>query len=282
MDILNIIDEFIINSLDMSFDQVYLFTNENINGYKSYFNLKDKNLLTVGSSLDQAINASLDGCKDITVCDICTLTKYYYYLKLASLIKLKKEEFINFLCLHNYDNKYNHKFLTKKTFNIIKDTLKVLDYDSYYVWNTLINKYNNLSIRNLFRNDISSIDSIINCNTYLNDEYYNKIGNILQNININFVIDDITTYTDNKKYDNIWLSNVAQYLNSDNQITMLNNCYDNLDNNGMALLCYFWNTSMTVKGFPVFDIEDMDALKIVIPGINENEDEDSVLVYKMK
>ena len=58
------------------FSWIYPFTTENINGYIDMFDLKDKSLFTVGSSGDQAINAILKGCKDITVLDINPFTKY--------------------------------------------------------------------------------------------------------------------------------------------------------------------------------------------------------------
>ena len=65
-----------------------VFANENIKGYIKRFPLEDKKLLTVGSSADTVINASLYGCKDITLYDICPYVKYYYDLKIASLLSL--------------------------------------------------------------------------------------------------------------------------------------------------------------------------------------------------
>ena len=62
------------------------------------FDLKDKSLLTVGSSGDQVINASLKNCKDITVLDINPFTKYYFNLKKAAILTLKYEEFCKFFC----------------------------------------------------------------------------------------------------------------------------------------------------------------------------------------
>lgn len=43
------------------FSKLYPFTTENIAGYIDNFNLKNKSLLTVGSSGDQVINAALKG-----------------------------------------------------------------------------------------------------------------------------------------------------------------------------------------------------------------------------
>ena len=67
MEILNKIEGYLSKDLyEYSFFQIYSFTTENINGYMQFFELKDKSLLTVGSSSDQAINATLVRCNDIT------------------------------------------------------------------------------------------------------------------------------------------------------------------------------------------------------------------------
>lgn len=63
------------------FGRIYPFTTENIAGYINLFNLDNKSLLTVGSSGDQVINASLFNCQDQTVIDINPFTRYYFYLK---------------------------------------------------------------------------------------------------------------------------------------------------------------------------------------------------------
>ena len=71
----------------ITFDNLYSFTTENINGYINKFDLKDKSLLTVGSSSDQVLNAHFLGCNDITLIDINEFTKdLYFLLTLESLI----------------------------------------------------------------------------------------------------------------------------------------------------------------------------------------------------
>ena len=57
-------------------DLIYKFTTENISGYIKEFNLKNRSLLTVGSSGDQAINANFYGCNYVTVVDLNRYTKY--------------------------------------------------------------------------------------------------------------------------------------------------------------------------------------------------------------
>lgn len=91
------------------FDDIYPFTTENINGYLDLFNLNKKSLLTVGSSGDQVINAILNGCIDITLLDKNPYSKYYYYLKVACLLSLNLDEFMNYLRYNDYPTvfKYN-------------------------------------------------------------------------------------------------------------------------------------------------------------------------------
>lgn len=78
------------------FQQIYPFTNENISGYIDYFDVQNKNIMTVGSSLDQTLNAILYNCQDITVLDINSYTKFYYYLKMSTILVLTLEEYLNF------------------------------------------------------------------------------------------------------------------------------------------------------------------------------------------
>ena len=68
------------------FDKVYPFTTESISGYMKHMDVKDKSVLTVGSSMDQALNACLYGAKDITVMDISKTTKDYMLYKLYTML----------------------------------------------------------------------------------------------------------------------------------------------------------------------------------------------------
>ena len=83
---------------------LYKFTTENISGYINEFNLKNKNLLTVGSSSDQAINANFYGCNDVTVVDLNRNTPFFFLLKKAAMFCLDYEEFLRYFSLS--DDKY--------------------------------------------------------------------------------------------------------------------------------------------------------------------------------
>ena len=284
MEILNEIEDYLSNDLYKSdFFQLYSFTTENINGYMQFFELKDKSLLTVGSSSDQAINATLARCNDITVYDICPLTKYFYYLKFASLLILNREDFLNFLCKKQNDIECNRIFLSKSIFNRVKNTIKYLDYESYYIWDYLFKNYKKSDIEKLFRKDINNLENIIYCNRYLKNDYnYNHAREMLMNASIDFITKDITKLYSNKSFDNIWLSNTAHYLNSQDIDSMIKNCSRMLNDNGKMLLCYFWNTSMTIKGFPIEQLSSIESEKNIIPGILKDEGKNSILVYTKK
>ena len=107
---------------DGMLQKIYPFTTENISGYIDKFNLKDKSLLTVGSSGDQVINAILKGCKDITLLDINPYTKFYYYLKVASILTLNLDEFMAFLRYKDYPEVFvdNKNVFNIETWNKVK------------------------------------------------------------------------------------------------------------------------------------------------------------------
>ena len=87
---------------------LYPFTNENIKGYYSKINFKNKNVLTVTASGDHALNALLLGANCVETFDSNPLAKYYSELKIAGIKTLSLEEFILFF--------YNKSFKTNKYF----------------------------------------------------------------------------------------------------------------------------------------------------------------------
>ena len=128
MDIIREVENHLNNEKEYnSFFNIYSFTNENISSYIPFFDLKNKSLLTVGSSCDQAINASFMGCEDITIYDLSPLVKYYYYLKIASLLSLDREDFLRFLCKSKCDGriKLNASLFSRVYFEKVKQTLKI-------------------------------------------------------------------------------------------------------------------------------------------------------------
>lgn len=238
-------------SQKIQFNLIYPFTTENIAGYINEFDLKNKSLLTVGSSGDQAINAIFNGCKDISVLDINPYTKFYYYLKVASILSLNLNEFMRFLRFKSYPNTFqdNKDIFNKESYNKLKSTLRSLDYESYLFWNELFNKFNPIIIRNnLFSTD-ENIDRIVsNCNLYLQDSIkYENTKNKIKNINPNFINGDLFKINLQKKYDSIWLSNIGTYLKEDLIKTMTDKVTKSLNTNGNILISYLYKTNIDTK-----------------------------------
>jgi len=233
------------------FDDVYPFTTENITGYINKFDLNNKSLLTLGSSSDQAINAIIKGCKDISVLDICPFTKFYFYLKKAALLSLNYDEFLAFFCYRNFYPylEDNNKVFNKDIFLDFKQLLRLLDYESYLFWDELFSCYDSLTIRkNMFEYDEDSKDVLKKINLYLNNKnMYNKCKKNLKNINPKFIIGDIKNIKLERNYDNIWLSNLGQYLKIKELKKVVDNLFVNLNEEGKMLVCYLYQTTKDTK-----------------------------------
>lgn len=239
-----------------TFFQTYSFTTENISGYINSFDLKDKSLLTVGSSGDQAINAILKGCKDVTVIDISPFAKYYFYLKKAAILTLNYKEFCEFFCYKYYDgNKYNPQAFNLQSYNKLKDTLKKLDEQSFLFWDTLFSKCNSKNIRRtMFKCDELGLKILKRVNPYLKNRLsFNKTKSKIENINPKFINGDIFKTKLYKTYDNIFLSNIGTYYTQEILKGLVDSLETNLNDEGKLLICYLYDTledTPYLKQFP--------------------------------
>lgn len=236
------------------FYSIYPFTTENINGYINLFNIKDKDILTVGASGDHTLNLKLNGAKKVDYFDINPFSKYYYELKKAAVISLEYDEFLRFFC-RNYP----------KTFKFNKDALNLSNYrdlssnlelESKLFWDHLYNKYEGLDIKNskLFSRDEPAARITKQTNSYLIEENYYKLKEILKNdtSNPNFYESNLFQLSKTLKnnYDMIMLSNIAQYID-DNRAKSIKalknfkkeilNLENNLNNDGLILLAYLYD-----------------------------------------
>lgn len=233
-----------INIYDDRFKRIYPFTTENIKGYLPAFKLKGTKLLTVGSSNDQAINASMSGCRDITVLDLCPFSKEYFYLKNAAIQTLSKKEFERFLLYNAYHLGLfeNSKVLNKETFEQISDTLKELDEESYIFWSTLLDSKKSSTIRKrLFSHDEYSSHTIRRINPYLSDEEsYLKTRQALQETQITFLEGNVMSKELPETYDNIFLSNIPCYLSLEQTKTLVERLLPHLNEDGQILVSYLY------------------------------------------
>lgn len=236
------------NKLDDNlFMRIYSFSTENVNSYMKYFNLKNHSLLTVGSSGDQILNAYNNGCRDITLIDVNPFAPYYIYLKIAGIISLDYQEFQQFFFKY-IGLKTNYKRYSLELFNKLSNNLKALDYDSFYFFNEIFNKYSREKISDYLMNDDENNYRVIkSINNYLHDEEsYNKTKKILKDIYFKYINENIFNFNSNLKYDNIFLSNLCScegvsLFDLRDLIKKLND--NNLNNYGSILFAYIWRTN---------------------------------------
>ena len=282
-----------------AFAEIYPFTTENIFGYINDFNLNNKSLLTLGSSCDQTINASMYNCKDITVLDICPFTKFYFYLKKAAITSLSYEEFLLFFCYRNFypHLKDNNDSFNKETYLNLKQLLKLFDYESYLFWDELFNTYDSLTIRkNLFNYDEDDKKVLKVTNLYLsNKKKFNECKINIKNINPKFIVGDIKNVKLDRNYDNIWLSNLGQYLKIKELKDIVDKLSLNLNEEGKMLVCYLYqtvkNTKYRKEWAKIYNLKEVDkvfnnsldlASFTAVRGIMWKADDvkDSILIYK--
>lgn len=195
------------------YSSIYPFTNENLNSYLNRINLKNKSVLTVASAGDHYLETLLRGGSKIELFDINILTKYYVELKIAAIKALNYDEFLNFFILeNNYYNTFN-----LDSYNKIR---KYLDNNVLIFWDSLYHKYNGNSIRRskLFFPFEETYEFLKTFISYLEPVNYMCLKNMLLKKNItisnNFSNVNISQLhnTYQKKFDVIFLSNIADYL----------------------------------------------------------------------
>ncbi len=285
-----------INLFTDRYQRIYPFTTENVAAYTSLFDLQDKSLLTVGSSLDQAINAALCGCTDITVLDLCPFTREYFYLKKAAIKTLSKEEFERFFAFRHYRyNMFdNNKPFDKDLFEILSQQLKEEDQQSYDFWSQLFTTRRRKNIRkNLFSYDEHRLSQLRISNLYMQDEEsYQLTRHSLDAVNISFETGNILTHPISRTYDNIFLSNIASTYDMNEIDKLLEITLPHLSEEGQLLICYIYSLTRDLAYYdgepPMYHIRKMleylppSTELYSLPSVHDRANNDAVYVYKNK
>ena len=149
------------------FDPSYLWTNEDMKLYPKE-NLKGKNILTITSSGDHALNAILNGGSIIDSFDVNQFSKYVSALKIAMI---KKYDYYDFFKRMDWiENVESLNFNSRE--NIIDSVRKYLSHDEYLFWST----FEYLRINNKVHfNDVINIYGNLKNNVYSKALSYNKL-----------------------------------------------------------------------------------------------------------
>lgn len=257
------------------FDRLYPFTTENISGYFKEKDIKNKNILTVGSSGDQAINAFVMGAKDVTIFDVNPFTKYFFDLKKAAIINLDLDEFLRFFCYYHFPKTF-YKNPTPLDNSLFSKISKDLDSVSLEFWNYLFNIFKSKHIRQrLFIDDEYSYRIVSMFNNYLNEKNYYFLKEVIKDFNPTFIESDLLSIPSklSKQYDTIYLSNISHYLKDYHFSLYL--FRDNLlklkqfmSDNSVMYFAYLYDMNETTKAHYYWDhIYHLDYVKKVF----ENE-----------
>lgn len=221
--------------------EIYKSTNERLSCYSKYLSNR-KYILSVISSSDQILNSILLGTLKIDAFDISTFPKYFLYLKIASILTLTCDEYINFFYNYNVDNTIYDDY-----YDLIRSEL---EYENKEFWDSLFNYYdwNDIYNSTLFSSEVVNKNYVIEQNFYLQNDNYNRLKKIIKSVNINTFtgnIFDLVNELDNK-YDLVYLSNIINYSDINNYKDLLGKF--KLTEKGI-ILTYLYIINSNIKNF---------------------------------
>lgn len=204
---------------------IFKSSNEDLREIFNKYNVKNKDVLTVLASSDQALSCYYNGAKSIETFDRSIMTLYYYYLR-KWLILYKKElypsyKFLSFVGNGDYE-------LYKLVCNIVPTEAK--EKEAKLFWKEFM-AYNNYKANFLFEDrycdeprPFNNIDSIKN----------------IYNNQLTFYNIDITKKVNlNKTYDVLYLSNILEYSETKESRNIIRLNIENLlKDNGIAICTY--------------------------------------------
>ena len=228
------------------------FTTENIAGYLKYFNLYNKKVLTIDNSSDQLLNCVFFCANNLSLCNSNIISKYYLYLKIAGLLSLNYNEFQWFFLKHNNHMHNNNRMFSKKLFKRIGPTLKIISEESYFFFAELFDSIDSKKVRSEYFFDSNYHNKALkNFNIYLrNENTFNKLGNTIEHVNIDYINKNIVSDNIDGKFDIILLSSLCIKLTLNKFINLIKKLdSNNLNNSGDIVLAYLWNNNIYTEEY---------------------------------
>lgn len=228
-----------------NFQAVYPFTTENITGYITQMDIKNKDILTLGSSCDQAFNSLLLGANEVTIFDINERIEEYYELKRKLILQIPREKLVETVIKSR-----KVPFLEEETFS-----LKQLEQMNLYLQND---------------DNYKKLREILEKRTV-----HFITGNIF---------DIASSSIENKQYDRMILSNVLQYISLQNVPIeeAIYKIYQDLQNHlnpeGLIQLYYLYG-SIYPKHFTKI-INEFSKHDVLLQHVMWDEKDSAILVKK--
>lgn len=188
---------------------IYKKTNEQLEYVTEYFKEKKRILCVIGSG-DQILNALTFFPEKIVGFDISIFPKFFLKLKLAGIMSLSRDEFIEFFFDVNYNS--NEDFYDDIFFYKI---FPYLDEQSKNFWGFLFeyNEWYDIYNSPLFSSEVVIVKRALEQNVYLKEEKYKELKEIIPKVKIDFIVADIINTQIENDFDLIYLSNIMQYEN---------------------------------------------------------------------
>ncbi len=189
--------------------KLYAFTTENIAGYITNFNLKNKKVLCVAGSGDHIINSILCGCKNIDAFDINRNALFFAELKLLMLKQLSFEEYLDFFMIDGGSPFCFQTYLKYKK-QLSNEASKYFD-SLYKTYN-----FNGSDVRagEVFNNKYDTRQNKLRYNLYLTKENFYKAKQNCQGVSVTLIEGDLKNLKFSKNYDIILLSNISDYISN--------------------------------------------------------------------
>ena len=183
---------------------IYKGTNEKQVDYHHYLYGK-KDILTALGSSDQVLNSMLVQPNSITAFDISRFPKYFLYLKLAAVLNLPYEEFLEF---------FFESTTTSEIYDEMYDDIsQSLPKEAKEFWDSLFSYFDWFDIYNssLFSRETIITPYHVKQNPYLSKENYYKLRSLIPSIKLETKIGNVYTMDFDQEYDFINLSNIWNY-----------------------------------------------------------------------
>lgn len=193
---------------------IYKGTNERQVDYHHHL-LDKKDILTTLGSSDQVLNSMLVNPNTITAFDISRFPKYFLYLKLAAVLNLSYEEFLDF---------FFESTTTSGIYDEMYDKIsKSLPTDDKEFWDSLFSYFDWYDIyeSSMFSRETVITSYHITQNPYLTKENYYKLRDLIPTINLQTKEGNIYTMDFDQEYDFINLSNIWNYNNPHDHKSLL-------------------------------------------------------------
>ena len=259
-----LIDGVIANDSSANFNKysaIYRQTNEPFEKYLTKEAIEGKDVLTVSASGDFLISILRNNPKSVSTFDINVFSSYYQELKIAGIMALDYQEFLNFF--YGNDN-FNKTSLDK--------ILPILPKKTKEFWEGIFSFYDALDVASsqLFVQNIVTVNTAISYNSFLKNEIeYLKTKKALYNLSYTFHNLDYNSLDEiKKKFDTIFLSNITDYqgyISLYSKIKNMKKTTDNLLKRNGVIIASTFNKSSAIERIDSTSVTEFDpvyAIKI--------------------